>query len=128
MYINSLKSCVMKSSFYFRFPELIKTDTKLKNCPSTMEQIANILELAKTLQQIRVVCGFPVIVNSAFRTPEVNSLVQGMPNSKHMEGLAADLSASPLDFPILCEVCKSFRDLNLLSEFKLYTNYIHIAI
>ena len=118
----------MKSSFYFRFPELIKTDTKLKNCPSTIEQIANILELAKILQQIRVVCGFPVIVNSAYRSPEVNSLVKGVPNSKHLDGLAADLTASPLDFPRLCDVCKSFRDLNLLTEFKLYSNYIHIAI
>ena len=118
----------MKSSFYFRFPELIKTDTKLKNCPSTIEQVANIVELSKVLQQIRVACGFPVIVNSAFRTPEVNSLVGGVVNSKHLYGLAADLSASPLQFEQLCNVCRALFDLKLLSECKIMSNYIHVAL
>lgn len=119
----------MKSSFYFRFPEFLKTDTKLKNCPSTIEQISNIVELAKILQQIRIVCGFPVIIESGFRTPEVNGLVGGVLNSKHLDGLAADLRCNNNDdFLKLVDVCKAFYDLKLLSEYIPKKTVIHIAI
>lgn len=94
-----------------------------------MEQIANILELAKRLHEIRVVCGFPVIIESAFRTPEVNSIVGGQINSHHLEGRAADLKCNTRDeFLKLCDVCKAFYDLNLLSEYIVKTNVIHIAL
>ena len=119
----------MKSSFYFRFYEFLKTDTGLKNCPSTIEQISNIVELAKVLQQIRVVCGFPVIIESGFRTPQVNSMVGGVVNSKHMDGLAADLKARNTDeFNKLVDVCKAFFDLKLLKEYIVKQTVVHIAI
>lgn len=119
----------MKSSFYFRFYEFLNTDTNLKNCPSTIEQIINIVDLAKVLQQIRVVCGFPVIIESGFRTPQVNSLVGGVSNSKHMDGLAADLKCrNPDEFKKLVDVCKAFYDLKLLKEYIVKQTVIHVAI
>lgn len=118
----------MKSSFYFRFPELIKTETKLKNCPVTFEQISNLLDLATKLTCLRIVFGSPIIVNSGYRSPEVNSLVGGVSNSKHIDGLAADITCSPLEFEKLSNVCKSFYDRGLFTEYILKSNYIHVAI
>lgn len=118
----------MKSSFYFRFPELIATGTKLDNCPVTFEQISNLLSLANKLTCLRIVFGSPIIVNSGYRSPEVNSLVGGVPNSKHLDGLAADITCSPLEFDKLCIVCQSFFDRGLFTECIVKSNFIHVAI
>lgn len=118
----------MKSKYYFRFIELIRTDSNRKNCPSTIEQVANLVRLATVLQHLRVACGFPIIVNSAFRTPEVNSFVGGVVNSKHLDGLAADITCDSENFAHLCRACKLLRDDRHLSELKISSNYIHLAI
>jgi hypothetical protein len=42
------------------------------------------------LQALRDMLGKPIIINSAYRSPEHNAAVGGAPNSKHIEGLAYD--------------------------------------
>lgn len=44
------------------------------------------------LQEMRSELGVPFIVNSAYRSPEYNAFVEGSPRSKHMEGIAFDVS------------------------------------
>lgn len=48
-------------------------------------------DLVKGLQQLRDLCGRPVIVNSACRCPEHNRRVGGAAKSRHLEGKAADI-------------------------------------
>lgn len=51
------------------------------------------LDLALVFEQIRTACGDkPIIVNSAYRTPEYNAKLEGSSlNSQHIQGRALDL-------------------------------------
>ena len=81
----------------FSFRELIKTDTGLDNTPSDMNVLSNICRLAAFLQTIRNELHLPIIVNSAYRSPEVNAKVGGVSSSYHVKGLAADIRCSDMD-------------------------------
>ena len=81
----------------FTFKELIKTDTGLDNTPSDMNVLSNICRLAAFLQTIRNELHLPIIVNSAYRSPEVNAKVGGVASSYHAKGLAADIKCSDMD-------------------------------
>ena len=81
----------------FSFSELIKTDTGLDNTPSNMNVLSNLCRLAAFLQTIRNELHLPIIVNSAYRSPEVNAKVGGVSSSYHVKGLAADIHCSDMD-------------------------------
>ena len=81
----------------FSFNELTKTDTGLKNIPDDMNVLSNLCRLAAFLQTIRNELHLPIIVNSAYRSPEVNAKVGGVSSSYHVKGLAADIRCSDMD-------------------------------
>ena len=81
----------------FSFRELIKTDTGLDNTPSDMNVLSNLCRLAAFLQTIRNELHLPIIVNSAYRSPEVNAKVGGVSSSYHVKGLAADIKCEDMD-------------------------------
>ena len=81
----------------FTFKELVKTDTGLKNVPDDMNILSNLCRLAAFLQTIRNELHLPIIVNSAYRSPEVNAKVGGVSSSYHCKGLAADIKCSDMD-------------------------------
>lgn len=118
--------------YHFSFTELTKTDTGLKNVPSEMSHVENLLELTKVLENIRKSCGFPIVVNSAYRTPKVNAQVGGVVNSLHLSGRAADITVNLLNFKnnfhILKQVCVNLFEACILSECLIRDRYIHIAI
>ena len=75
----------------FTLEELTKTSKPYPNVPSSV-QIKNLTDLAVyILQPIRDYVKKAVIVNSAFRSPEVNKAVGGATTSQHLEGKAADI-------------------------------------
>ena len=81
----------------FTFKELIKTDTSLDNIPNDMNVLSNICRLAAFLQTIRNELHLPIIVNSAYRSKEVNEDVGGVSSSYHVKGLAADIKCKDMD-------------------------------
>ena len=81
----------------FTFKELVKTDTGLDNMPNDMNILSNLCRLAAFLQTIRNELHLPIIVNSAYRSPEVNAKVGGVSSSYHVKGLAADIKCSDMD-------------------------------
>ena len=81
----------------FSFNELTKTDTGLDNIPNDMNILSNICRLARFLQTIRNELHLPIIVNSAYRSPEVNAKVGGVSSSYHVKGLAADVKCADMD-------------------------------
>lgn len=81
----------------FTFKELVKTDTGLDNTPNDMNVLSNICRLAAFLQTIRNELHLPIIVNSAYRSKEVNESVGGVSSSYHCKGLAADIRCSDMD-------------------------------
>ena len=87
----------MTSISNFSFSELTKTDTGIKNVPDDMNVLSNLCRLAAFLQTIRNELHLPIIVNSAYRSPEVNAKVGGVSSSYHVKGLAADIKCADMD-------------------------------
>lgn len=81
----------------FSFNELTKTDTGLENNPSDMNVIRNLVKLSEFLQIIRNELQLPIIVNSGYRSKEVNESVGGVSSSYHCKGLAADIKCADMD-------------------------------
>ena len=82
----------MKLSPSFTLEELTHTDHReFDNTPNDAE-LANLIRLAEFLEQVKVlVGGKPVVVNSAFRSAEVNKAVGSSDTSQHRKGCAADI-------------------------------------
>ena len=76
---------------HFSLAELTTTDHReFKNEPNPSE-IANLQRLAELLEQVKVaIGGKPVMVNSAFRSKQVNDAVGSKDTSQHRLGCAAD--------------------------------------
>lgn len=79
----------------FTLEELCHSNTAvakgLENIPNK-SQVENLKSLAiNLLQPVRDLYGKPMIINSGFRSPEVNKAVNGSPTSDHMNGKAADV-------------------------------------
>lgn len=51
------------------------------------------IRFLQMLDEAREQAGIPFIVNSGYRTPAHNAAVGGVPNSAHLHGWAADISA-----------------------------------
>jgi uncharacterized protein YcbK (DUF882 family) len=82
----------MNLSPNFTFEELTHTDHReFDNTPNDAE-MANLVRLANFLEKVKVVIGGkPIIVNSAFRSSEVNKAVGSSDKSQHRRGCAADI-------------------------------------
>lgn len=75
----------------------------ISNVP-TPEQIANLVDLAATLERVQDLVG-PIHVNSAFRSRKLNAVIGGSPTSDHLEGYAGDITAPSFGTPL--EVCQA---------------------
>ena len=82
---------------HFTFTEMTKTDSGLDNIPDNMNVIRNLVRLSEFLQIIRNELQLPIIVNSGYRSKEVNESVGGVLSSYHVKGLAADIKCSDMD-------------------------------
>lgn len=82
----------MNLSPNFTLEELTHTDHReFDNTPNDVE-MANLVRLANFLEEVKVVVGGkPIIVNSAFRSAEVNQAVKSSDKSQHRRGCAADI-------------------------------------
>lgn len=82
---------------HFTFTEMTKTDSGLVNIPDDMNVIRNLVRLSEFLQIIRNELQLPIIVNSGYRSKEVNEAVGGVLSSYHVKGLAADIKCADMD-------------------------------
>lgn len=76
----------------FTLEELTHTDHReFDNSPND-EELANLVRLADFLEQVKALLGGKtIIVNSAFRSAEVNRAVGSSDKSQHRRGCAADI-------------------------------------
>lgn len=81
----------MNLSEHFTLEELTHTDHReFDNTPNEAE-LANLVRLAEFMEQVKeVLGGKPIIVNSAFRSAEVNRAVGSSDKSQHRRGTACD--------------------------------------
>jgi hypothetical protein len=77
---------------HFTLEELTVTSHReFDNTPNNVE-IANLTRLAEFLEQVKTVLGDkPVMINSAFRSKQVNDSVGSKDTSQHRLGCAADI-------------------------------------
>ena len=82
----------MNLTEHFTLEELTVTDHRqFDNTPNEQEK-ANLVRLAGMLEQVKVaIGGKPVMVNSAFRSKQVNDAVGSKDTSQHRVGCAADI-------------------------------------
>jgi hypothetical protein len=82
----------MQLSEHFSFEELTHTDHReFDNTPNDAEK-ANLQRLAAFLEQVKgLLGGKPVMVNSAFRSKQVNDAVGSKDTSQHRIGCVADI-------------------------------------
>ena len=82
----------MNLSAHFTLEELTHTDHRdLDNTPNEHE-LENLKRLAAFLEEVKTVLGGkPIMVNSAFRSKQVNDAVGSKDTSQHRIGCAADL-------------------------------------
>jgi hypothetical protein len=98
----------------------------IDNTPNADVQ-ANLVRLARLLEEVRTLLGRPIMVNSAYRCEAINELVGSKPSSQHVLGCAADIKVpglTPNDVVNL--VAKSNLKFDqLIREFDSWT---HISI
>ena len=81
-------------------------------------------EALDRLQELRVTLGKPLIVNSAYRSPEHNKTVGGAKASKHLEGTAFDISMANHDAAAFITAARKvgFKGIGTYPR----SNFIHI--
>jgi hypothetical protein len=82
----------MQLSEHFSLEELTATSHRqFDNTPNATE-MANLTRLAATLEQVKTLLGGkPVMINSGFRSKQVNDSVGSKDTSQHRIGCAADI-------------------------------------
>lgn len=96
----------MNLSANFSLQEMIASDYAIRhgitNSPTDAETMENLHLLARGLERVRAVIGKPIIVNSGYRSPKVNSAVGGSKTSYHVKGLAADIRVPGMTAKDVC--------------------------
>jgi len=112
----------------FTLAELTVTDHReFKNEPNPSE-IANLQRLAGLLEQVKVaIGGKPVMVNSAFRSKQVNDAVGSKDTSQHRVGCAADIRVPGMapDAVVKAVIAAKLPFDQLIREFDRWT---HISV
>ena len=128
-------------SEHFTLRELCKTSVKAENVPSETE-VENLRRVCRWLERLRRRWNErygegddPLIVNSAYRSAEVNRMVGGVPTSNHLTGCAADIRVCGLEqliryATILLDISdESKEDFDeLLLERKGTVMWLHFAV
>lgn len=127
----------LRLSPHFSLGELIKTNyvTKDGNFPSrvAIENLTNICE--NWLEALRQAQG-PLIINSGYRSPEVNKLAGGAPTSNHLTGCAVDIHVSGFEqairyASILLDISEGTQrdyDELFIEKNKTGSHWIHFAV
>ena len=121
----------MNLTEHFTLDELTSSETAERNgwdnTPNEAE-LANIKRLAEFLEQVKTVLGGkPIMVNSAFRSKQVNDAVGSKDTSQHRFGCAADFRVPNMtpDQVVRAVIAAGLPYQQLIREFDAWT---HISI
>ena len=131
----------MYLSEHFSLGELTKTKTGISNVPNE-EQVNNLRRVCRWLEQLRRRWNNlygegddPIVINSGFRSPEVNKAVGGATLSNHLTGCAVDIRCIGIEQALrYAAILLDISDLNhedfdeLIIERKGYSYWIHFAV
>ena len=131
----------IKLSEHMTLAELCKTKTRLSNEPNEA-QVENLRRVCRWLEQLRRRWNNlygdgddPIIINSGFRSPEVNRAVGGSPTSNHLTGCAVDIRVCGMEqllryAVILLDISDESKENfdELLLERKGCVMWLHFAV
>ncbi len=85
-------------SEHFKLGEMTKSSShpEVYNIPSH-EAIANLKRVCGWLEVLRMRYGKPIIINSGYRSPQLNKKIGGVPTSNHLTGCAADIRVANME-------------------------------
>lgn len=110
---------------YFTFEELCFTTHNVKNVPLAIQKNRLAYLVDNLLDKARQLYGNPIVVNSGFRSEELNRLVGGSSTSQHLKGEAVDITCS--DNAKLFEIIKNnFKFDQLINENDY--SWIHVSL
>ena len=131
---NSSKLDCTRLTPHFTLAELTQTKTGIENVPNE-EQVENLEKLRKRWNDLYGDGDDPIIINSGFRSPEVNKAVGGWAQSNHLTGCAVDIRCIGIEQAIrYATLLLDISDLNhedfdeLIIERKGYSYWIHFAV
>ena len=133
--VAALQCCSSKLSEHFSLRELTKTNTGIDNVPNE-EQVNNLKRVCQWLERLRSKRNEPIIINSGYRSPQVNKAVGGAANSNHLTGCAVDIRVAGMEqllryAVILLDIADEGREDfdELLMERNAKGNYwLHFAV
>ena len=87
-----------KLSEHFTLGEMTRSNShpEIYNIPSH-EAIANMKRLCQWLEVLRKRYNAPIIINSGYRSPQLNKKIGGVANSNHLTGCAVDIRVSGME-------------------------------
>ena len=124
----------MKLTKNFSLEEMYRSDTAqrcgIDNKPQTEEVVENLRALCtEVLQPLRDHLGKPVVVSSGYRCKDLNKKVEGVENSQHLKGEAADIKVR--DREELIDVMRYIMDETdfdqLIREKSGSTEWVHVS-
>ena len=135
------KEQIINLSEHFSLRELTKTNTGIENVPNEA-QVENLKRVCRWLERLRRRWNDkygdgddPIIINSGFRSPEVNKAVGGVPTSNHLTGCAVDIRCIGMEqalryAAILLDISDMSREDfdELLIEQRRSVIWIHFAV
>jgi uncharacterized protein YcbK (DUF882 family) len=91
---------------------------------------SNIIELADNLQVLRDFLNMPIKITNAFRCESKNNSVDGVKNSQHLVGKAADLQVFQLSPNEVADAVSELMEKNLFKMGGLgrYNSFTHVDI
>ena len=93
----------MNLTDHFTLEELTRSSTATRlgidNTPPALI-IPRLYVLANGLEQIRALLGFPLHMDSGYRCPMLNAMVNGAKLSAHMDGYAGDFTCDAFGNPL----------------------------
>lgn len=105
----------MQLSSHFTVEELTKTEIrKFDNTPPNAI-IPNLKRMADILEEVRTLLGGkPILVNSCYRSKDVNKAVGSKDTSQHREGLAADFTCP--SYGSVFEIVKRIEESKMMFD------------
>lgn len=124
----------MKLTEHFTLEELTRSDYAneqgLSNTASEYVEKNLMMLCVLILEPLRIALNRPVIINSGYRSKEVNAGVGGVPSSHHLLGLAADIHFhSEQELKEMLSVLKRNKHLDLaLVERSKNAKWLHVQL
>lgn len=116
---------------HFTMQELTASETAARHNLNNEPDVTaanNLLRLAEFLERVKAALGGkPIMINSAYRGPEVNAHVGGSKNSQHMVGCAADIRVPGMTPD---QVCRAIIEADLPFDqlIREFDSWTHVSV